>query len=263
MPLIKDISREAFKKNVETEINAGKTQKEAVAIAFGVRRQLVAEAAKRQAELRAKEKEAQRIAARVARDIERIRNSKVPSPVFNHSNIVAKAETLKERNKKRDEQRAKGLRVKSKSSQFSVGNLSNLNKSESFGSSESSQKIRDTAKNVIETTERVFSRSIRPEVKEQPTGIIRESVKGAIKSAIGSAFDSVMSSARKEIHNFKSSKERQKASPKGSKLKLPKVLPQNVSRNEPLLREARVTPRSISKVLDRVLPKAFRRRKID
>lgn len=38
MPLIKSKSKEAFKKNVKAEINAGKPQKQAVAIAYSVQR---------------------------------------------------------------------------------------------------------------------------------------------------------------------------------------------------------------------------------
>jgi len=39
MPLIKGKSEEAFKKNVKTEIEAGKPQKQAVAIAYSVQRE--------------------------------------------------------------------------------------------------------------------------------------------------------------------------------------------------------------------------------
>lgn len=38
MPLIKSKSKEAFGKNVATEIKAGKPQKQAVAIAYNVKR---------------------------------------------------------------------------------------------------------------------------------------------------------------------------------------------------------------------------------
>lgn len=39
MPLHKPASKEAFKKNVRAEINAGKPQKQAVAIAYSVQRE--------------------------------------------------------------------------------------------------------------------------------------------------------------------------------------------------------------------------------
>lgn len=38
MPLIKSKSKEAFKKNVKTEMKAGKPRKQAVAIAYSVQR---------------------------------------------------------------------------------------------------------------------------------------------------------------------------------------------------------------------------------
>lgn len=38
MPLIKSKSKEAFKKNVQAEIRAGKPKKQAVAIAYSVQR---------------------------------------------------------------------------------------------------------------------------------------------------------------------------------------------------------------------------------
>jgi len=38
MPLVKSKSKAAFKKNVETEIKAGKSPKQAVAIAYSVKR---------------------------------------------------------------------------------------------------------------------------------------------------------------------------------------------------------------------------------
>jgi len=38
MPLIKSKSAEAFKKNIKAEIKAGKPQKQAVAIAYSVKR---------------------------------------------------------------------------------------------------------------------------------------------------------------------------------------------------------------------------------
>lgn len=38
MPLIKSKSKEAFKKNISTEIKAGKPQKQAVAIAYAVQK---------------------------------------------------------------------------------------------------------------------------------------------------------------------------------------------------------------------------------
>lgn len=38
MPLIKSKSKEAFKKNISTEMKAGKPQKQAVAIAYAVQK---------------------------------------------------------------------------------------------------------------------------------------------------------------------------------------------------------------------------------
>lgn len=38
MPLIKSSSKEAFRKNVKAEMKAGKSQKQAVAIAYSVQR---------------------------------------------------------------------------------------------------------------------------------------------------------------------------------------------------------------------------------
>lgn len=39
MPLVKSPSKEAFRKNVKAEIKAGKPQKQAVAIAYSVKRE--------------------------------------------------------------------------------------------------------------------------------------------------------------------------------------------------------------------------------
>ena len=39
MPLLKSPSKEAFRKNVKAEIKAGKPQKQAVAIAYSVKRE--------------------------------------------------------------------------------------------------------------------------------------------------------------------------------------------------------------------------------
>ena len=39
MPLIKSKSKEAFRKNVKAEIAAGKSRKQAVAIAYSIKRQ--------------------------------------------------------------------------------------------------------------------------------------------------------------------------------------------------------------------------------
>lgn len=39
MPLIKSSSKKAFEKNVKAELNAGKSRKQAVAIAYSVQRQ--------------------------------------------------------------------------------------------------------------------------------------------------------------------------------------------------------------------------------
>ena len=39
MPLVKSTSKEAFRKNVKAEIKAGKPQKQAVAIAYSVKRE--------------------------------------------------------------------------------------------------------------------------------------------------------------------------------------------------------------------------------
>ena len=38
MPLVKSTSKEAFRKNVKAEVNAGKPVKQAVAIAYSVKR---------------------------------------------------------------------------------------------------------------------------------------------------------------------------------------------------------------------------------
>lgn len=50
MPLMKSKSPEAFKKNIKTEMAAGRPQKQAVAIAYAVKR----EATKKKAKARAK-----------------------------------------------------------------------------------------------------------------------------------------------------------------------------------------------------------------
>lgn len=39
MPLVKSASKKAFQKNVKEELNAGKSKKQAVAIAYSVQRQ--------------------------------------------------------------------------------------------------------------------------------------------------------------------------------------------------------------------------------
>ena len=39
MPLVKSSSKEAFRKNVKAEMSAGKPQKQAVAIAYSVKRE--------------------------------------------------------------------------------------------------------------------------------------------------------------------------------------------------------------------------------
>ena len=39
MPLVKSTSKEAFRKNVKAEIDSGKPQKQAVAIAYSVKRE--------------------------------------------------------------------------------------------------------------------------------------------------------------------------------------------------------------------------------
>ena len=45
MPLVKSASQEAFRKNVKTEMAAGKPQRQAVAIAYSVQRQAAAKSA--------------------------------------------------------------------------------------------------------------------------------------------------------------------------------------------------------------------------
>lgn len=40
MPLVKSTSKEAFRKNVKAEVNAGKPVKQAVAIAYSVKREV-------------------------------------------------------------------------------------------------------------------------------------------------------------------------------------------------------------------------------
>ena len=42
MPLVKSTSKEAFRKNVKAEVHAGKPVKQAVAIAYSVKRQAAA-----------------------------------------------------------------------------------------------------------------------------------------------------------------------------------------------------------------------------
>lgn len=44
MPLIKSTSKEAFRKNVKAEIKSGKPQKQAVAIAYSVKREAIKKA---------------------------------------------------------------------------------------------------------------------------------------------------------------------------------------------------------------------------
>jgi hypothetical protein len=39
MPLVKSTSKEAFRKNIKAEVNAGKPVKQAVAIAYSVKRE--------------------------------------------------------------------------------------------------------------------------------------------------------------------------------------------------------------------------------
>lgn len=39
MPLVKSVSKKAFQKNVKAELNAGKSKKQAFAIAYSVQRQ--------------------------------------------------------------------------------------------------------------------------------------------------------------------------------------------------------------------------------
>ena len=45
MPLVKSASKEAFRKNVKTEMAAGKPQRQAVAIAYSAQRQAAAKSA--------------------------------------------------------------------------------------------------------------------------------------------------------------------------------------------------------------------------
>jgi hypothetical protein len=42
MPLVKSPTKQAFRKNVKAEINAGKPQKQAIAIAYSVQRKAAA-----------------------------------------------------------------------------------------------------------------------------------------------------------------------------------------------------------------------------
>ena len=46
MPLIKDIGKKAFQKNIKTEVKAGKPVKQAVAIAYSVKREAAKKATK-------------------------------------------------------------------------------------------------------------------------------------------------------------------------------------------------------------------------
>lgn len=39
MPLIKSSSQKAFEKNIKAEVNAGKSQKQAIAIAYSIKRE--------------------------------------------------------------------------------------------------------------------------------------------------------------------------------------------------------------------------------
>ena len=47
MPLVKSTSKEAFRKNVKAEVNAGKPVKQAVAIAYSVKREVAAKKGKK------------------------------------------------------------------------------------------------------------------------------------------------------------------------------------------------------------------------
>jgi len=47
MPLVKSTSKEAFRKNVKAEVNAGKPVKQAVAIAYSVKRELASKKGKK------------------------------------------------------------------------------------------------------------------------------------------------------------------------------------------------------------------------
>ena len=47
MPLVKSTSKEAFRKNVKAEVNAGKPPKQAVAIASAVKREVAAKKGKK------------------------------------------------------------------------------------------------------------------------------------------------------------------------------------------------------------------------
>lgn len=47
MPLVKSSSKNSFRKNVETEIKAGKPQKQALAISYAVKREAAKKAAKK------------------------------------------------------------------------------------------------------------------------------------------------------------------------------------------------------------------------
>ena len=47
MPLVKSASKEAFRKNVKTEMAHGKPQKQALAISYDVKRKAAAQSAKK------------------------------------------------------------------------------------------------------------------------------------------------------------------------------------------------------------------------
>jgi len=51
MPLIKDIGKKAFQKNVKAEIAAGKPVKQAVAIAYSVKREAASKKKKKMSKL--------------------------------------------------------------------------------------------------------------------------------------------------------------------------------------------------------------------
>jgi len=83
MPLIKDLSREAFKHNIKAEMDAGKTYREAVAIAFSIRQAIVSEAAARQANTKAIEKAEERVFR--ARKAAMVREAKKQEKQFHES----------------------------------------------------------------------------------------------------------------------------------------------------------------------------------
>lgn len=182
MPLIHDISPKAFKHNLKVELDAGKTHKEAVAIAFGVRKAIVREASKRQAEARTKTKAEERLQKRLA--------SKDRSSPRSFNEQPSKKASISQPRLVRQEMGSGLAFVGSKAKGFSSRVL----------------------------------------------GLLRSSPRDARSNE-------------------------PKASPRGSSLRLPRIQPKPLSQSEPFIQEARVIPRNVSAVLNKITPKFIRKRK--